>query len=93
MCIYKEQKYSDNKYVSNIDLGKCEEYLKLTYNIDEDLIIVITDIRNEDLTKTYVFYEIFNPINLEPFDLNECKDFPVNINIPVNLSNEIELIY
>ena len=45
MCTYKEQKYSDNKYVSNIDIGKCEEYLKLTYNIDDDLIIIKSDIK------------------------------------------------
>ena len=93
MCSYNNQKFNNNKNISNIDIGKCEEYLKKTYNIDDDLIIIKSDIRNEDLTKTYVLYEIYNPINLEKFVLNECNEFPVNINVPVNLSNDIELIY
>ena len=93
MSSYNEQKFNNNIYLSNIDIGKCEEYLKEKYTIDDDLIIIKSDIKNEDLTKTYVQYEIFNPNNLKKIALDECIDIPVIINVPVNISNDIEILY
>ena len=90
---YNDQKAFNDKDISNVDIGKCEDYLKGKYNIEEDLIIIKSDIKNEDLTKTFVQYDIYNPENLEKFDINECKDFPIIINTPVYLSNDIELLY
>ena len=93
MATYNEQKTYNNKDISNVDIGKCEGYLKEKYDIKEDLIILKSDIKNEDLTKTFVNYDIYNPNNLEKFDINECKDFPIIISTPVYLNNDVELLY
>ena len=93
MATYNEQKTYNDKDISNVDIGKCEGYLKEKYDIKEDLIILKSDIKNEDLTKTFVNYDIYNPNNLEKFDINECKDFPIIISTPVYLNNDVELLY
>ena len=93
MATYNEQKNYNNKDISNIDIGKCEGYLKEKYDINQDLIIIKSDIKTEDLTKTFVQYDIYNPKNLKQFDINECKDFPIIISTPVYLTNDIELLY
>ena len=90
---YNEQKEYNDKDISNIDIGKCEDYLKEKYQIKEDLIIIKSDIKNEDFTKTFVQYDIYNPNNLAKFDINECKDFPIIISSPIYLNNDTELLY
>ena len=86
----EDQKNSDNQDVSNIDLGICEERLRSHYKIDDadPLIIIKVDTKSEDLTQTYVQYQIYNPKDLSPLDLSICKDMQININIPVFLDNE-----
>ena len=90
MSSYNDQKLG-NINISSIDLGQCENYLKKTYNIEEDLFVIKTDIRSEDLTKTYVQYKIYNPNDLKEFNLNECSD--ITINTPIYFDNEIETLY
>ena len=57
---HEDQKNSDNADISSIDLGICEETLKIKNNIpmEESLIILKTDIKSEDLSQTYVYYEV-----------------------------------
>jgi hypothetical protein len=65
----EEQKNNNNPNISSIDLGKCEELLKEQEGLSENdnLIILKTDIKNEDLSKTYVQYEVYNPVTLKKF--------------------------
>ena len=93
MSSYNDQKYFENSFISNVDIGKCEDFFKKKYNINEDLIMIKTDIKNEDNTKTYVVYELYNPYNLMQLDLNECLDDLIIINTPVSLNNDVEIIY
>ena len=82
--------------ISYLDLGECEEILKSVYSIpeDESLILYKEDIKSHDLTTTYVQYEIFNPITLEPLDyLTHCSKEKVSISIPVNLNNNTQYLY
>ena len=82
--------------ISFIDLGKCEEILKNIYSIpkDESLIIYKSDIKTLDLTRTYVNYEIFNPMTLEPLDyLTHCSKEKISISIPINLNNNTKYLY
>ena len=64
-------KNNDNPNISSIDLGKCEELIKYNEGLSEEdqLIILKTDIKSEDLSITYVQYEIYNPITLELISL------------------------
>ena len=55
--------------------------------------MIKTDIKNEDNTKTYVVYELYNPYSLVQLDLNECLDDLIIINTPVSLNNDVEIIY
>ena len=91
----KEQK--NNKYynLSSIELDECSKKIKGIYNIKEEdnLIILKTDIRNEHSSAIYVQYEIYNPYTLDYIPLDICQGIKVNINVPVSISQETELLY
>ena len=91
----EDQNNQDNLNISSVNLGICESILKNKYQIAEEhsLIIIKTDIKNDDLTSVYVQYEIFNPNNLTQLNLNFCKNLTIEINVPVNLSQETVLLY
>ena len=80
---------SENKDISNIDLGQCELRLKQKYNItpSKDLIIFKIEIKNIDST-TYVQYEIYEPDNYTLLDLDVCSDLNINIYSPTHLNDE-----
>ena len=91
----EEQKNSINPNVSTIDLGECENILKEKYNISKDysLIVLKTDIKNDDLSVTYVQYEIYHPITKKQLDLKYCNDIKITVNVPVNLDDNAILLY
>ena len=91
----EDQKNQDNENVSNIDLGICEEKLRSHYKIDDDdsLIIIKVDTKSEDLTQTYVQYEIYSPKDLSPLNLSICEGIQININTPVVLDNPTSYLY
>ena len=84
---YDDQDDNDN---SNIDLGKCEEILRTEYTIpkDESLIIFKSDLKSNDLYKTYVQYEVYHPDTLEPLDLSFCSNEQISISVSVNNDNK-----
>ena len=90
-----EQKNNENPNISSIDLGECESILKNNSGLSEkdDLIIYKVDIKNKDLSQTYVQYEIYDPKTLNIIPLDACKDIPIFINIPVNLKEDTKSIY
>ena len=90
----EDQKKSDNPEVSNIDLGECENLLKIENNIplEDSLIIFKTDIKTEDFSATYVAYEIFNPYTLQKLNLTVCQNAQksISISIPIQLNDNVE---
>ena len=92
---HEDQKNSDNADVSSIDLGLCEETLKLKNNIpkEESLIILKTDVKSKDLSQTYVYYEVYNPVNLQILNITDCEDDTISISSPVNLDEETSILY
>ena len=90
-----EQKNNENPNISSIDLGECEDILKNNSGLseNEDLIIYKVDIKNKDLSQTYVQYEIYDPKTLNIISLDACKDIPIFINVPVNLNENTRSIY
>ena len=91
----EDQQNSDNSDVSNIDFGECEEILKKANDIptSESLIIYKTDIKTEDLSSTYVIYEVYNPFNLEKLNLSVCNDVEISIDVPITLNNDMDAIF
>ena len=89
------QKNSDDPEVSNIDLGECEDILKRANNIslDEDLIIFKTDIKTEDLSATYVSYEVYHPFTLEKLQLSVCEKVQISVTVPIKLDDNVESLF
>ena len=90
-----EQKNNYSPNISTVDLGICENRLKTKYNIskEDSLIILKTDIKNDELSAVYVQYEIYNPYNLEKLNLSYCFDVKVEVNVPVFLDNYTISLY
>ena len=91
----EDQQNSDDPEVSNIDFGECEEILKNANDIplSESLIIYKTDIKTEDLSSTYVIYEVYNPLNLEKLNLSVCNEVQISIEVPITLNNDMDAIF
>ena len=83
----EDQKNDNNQGVSSIDIGECEEILKKKNNISlsESLIIFKSDIKNDDLSATYVQYEIYNPNTLIKLSMEPCNKVNIVVNVPVYL--------
>ena len=86
---------NNNEYnnVSTINLGECEDTLKGIYGIDpnDSLIILKIDYFMEGLKIPIIGYEVFHPKNKSKLNLDYCKDFLINYNIPVSINeDEIE---
>ena len=90
---YNNQTNSES--LSYVDIGICEDKIRNTFDIppEESLIILKTDMKNEELSGTYVQYEIYNPLNLDKINLEICEDIPVNIMSQYNLTKEAILLY
>ena len=91
----EDQKYSNNPNISSIDLGTCEDILKDHYNISKELSLIVlkVDIKSEDLSSTYVQYEIYHPISKTPLELSYCNEVTIVVNVPVNLNDNEESLY
>ena len=83
----EDQKNDNNQGVSSVDIGECEEILKKENNIslNDSLIIFKSDIKNDDLSATYVQYEIYNPNTLVQLSLEPCNKVNIVVNVPVYL--------
>ena len=88
-----EQKNSDNPNISSIDLGECQQALKDKYGINEDLIVFKTDIKSDDLTQTFVQYEIYDPRDSSVLNLTICKDMKISVSTPVKLDSSTSSLY
>ena len=86
-----DQKNEDDKDISNIDLGKCFGILR--QSIDNPLKILKIDIKNEDLTSTYIQYEIYDSKTGNKINLNNCHDLIIKINVPKKLDDETLFIF
>ena len=81
---------NNNKYnnMSSILLGEeCENILKIKYNINKNLPLIILkiDYFKKGSLIPIVGYEVFNPENMSKLDLSYCEDKQININIPVSI--------
>ena len=73
------QNYFDNE-ISSIDLGECLNILNKITN--DPLKILKVDYKSEDLTSTFVQYEVYNSSSGDKISLNVCRDVTIKINVP-----------
>ena len=83
------------KEVSIVDLGECQQKLKIYYHIpkEESLIIYKTDIKTSNFIQIFTQYEIYNPLNLEKLNLSVCENTTIIISSKVNLDNSTIALY
>ena len=81
--------------ISSIDFGECEKEIKRKEGLSEkdDLIILKLDLKSNDLSSTYVQYEVYNPYTLRKIDMDICLNYVIKINVPVNLDPNVEELY
>ena len=82
------QNNNKNNDVSTIDLGECENKLKLIHNIslNDSLYIFKVDLILEHIHKVeYEVYYPFLPYNLTLFNLSDCKNIKIDISIPFEI--------
>ena len=81
--------------LSMMDLSNCEYLLRQANGIDAKTPLII--LKFEKLTNVAseknIQYEIFNPINKTKMDLSICQSNPLNIYIPIVLSEKIQDLY
>ena len=88
-----EQKNSNDKEASSIDLGDCEKILKDINGISQNksLVVYKVDVKTSDLSSTYVQYEVYNPDTMIQLNLSVCEK--ITIKTPVDIGTEMEDIY
>ena len=76
----------EDKYISTIDLGECLDILK--ESTVHPLKILKVDIKSEDLTSTYVQYEVYDSVTGDKINLRICDDIIIKINVPKKLDDD-----
>ena len=88
------KKNSTNQF-SRIDLGVCEDILRDTYNIDKNVSLII--LKYERLTtissERNLQYEVYEPTKMTRLNLSVCSEIPIDIHVPVILSQETQQLY
>ena len=83
---YINNQEEEDKDVSSIDLGECLDILKKSTN--NPLLILKIDFKSEDLTSTYVQYEVYDSVTGDKIGLNVCDGVTIKINVPKKLDDE-----
>ena len=81
---------NDVQNLSSIDLGDCEKKLREQEGLDdeEQFLMIKMDAKNNEISATYVQYEIYNPITGKQVNLAVCEDIPITLYTPVILSED-----
>ena len=77
--------------MSKIDLGECENLLKVHYRVNNDtsLIMIIYEKITNISTERSIQYEVYEPINITKLNLSICDNMTIDIYTPVVLSDEL----
>ena len=86
----KNQNNNENKNISSIFLGECEDKLKSEYDIDKNqtLLIFKIDYFKPDSLIPIIGYEIYHPVTKEKLNLKYCEKIFMNYSIPVIIDEE-----
>ena len=88
----EQQKNNLFSNISSIDLGECENKIKNSIeglSEKDELIIIKTDIKDDETKSTFVQYEVYNPHTYDEIDLKICEN-EISISVPVYLDNNIK---
>ena len=90
------QKANFNKNKTSIDLGECENIIKLKYNISENdtLFIFKIDYQENGMKIPKIEYELYYPLyseNLILLNLSICENIRTYLSIPVSINGNIDM--
>ena len=90
----EKEKNIPNK-MSKIDLGDCENLLKVHYRVNNDtsLIMIIYEKITNISTERSIQYEVYEPINITKLNLSICDNMTIDIYTPVVLSDGLLNVY
>ena len=88
-----EGEYINDYDLSMIDLGQCETLIKQKYEIDSPLIIIKFEKLTPTSSEKNVQYEVYNPMTKTKINLSICVNTPVDLYIPVSLSERTKNLY
>ena len=91
----KNQKKKENEKIITINLGECEDILKIEYNISKnDTLYILQIISEEEGMKIpkieYEVYYQFNKNNITKLNLTLCKGTKIEISIPVKINDILD---
>ena len=86
---------NDTIKLSKIDLGICEDKLRQKYNLNDDIELIIISMEKEtDISSDRdIQFEVYESLNKTRLNLSVCEDTPVDIYIPLVLSEELTELY
>ena len=89
------QKNSENKNKTVIDLKACEDKLKDEYNISKNssLYILKIDVEQKGMKIPKIEYEVYYPLfgdKLFKLNLSYCKDINIDVSIPTVINGSID---
>ena len=81
--------------MSTIDLGECENILRINYNLTNNQTIYIRklDIIQDGMKAKKVEYNVYSKLsgkNLERLNLTLCQNTKITINIPIDIKDNID---
>ena len=84
-----EKNNFNNKNITTILLGECENVLRQHYDIDQNvsLIILKSGITIENLLMPLIRYKIFNPETKQSLNLTYCEKMFISVPVSINEEN------
>ena len=86
---------NESAQLSKIDLGQCEEELRDNYNFNDNITLIILTL--EKITNVSsernLQFEVYESLNKTRLNLSICKDTPIDIYIPLIISDELNDLY
>jgi surface protein len=80
---------------SKIDLGQCEDTLRKENNLDNEtsLLILLVEKQTNESSERNTQFEIYESGTKKKLNLSACDDTPIDIYVPLVLSEEIQNLY
>ena len=91
----EERKKNNSIKFSSIDLGECETILREKNNLNNNislLILKFEKISNISLERDLQF-EVYESLTKKKLNLSVCQGIPININVPIVLSEKLYQLY
>ena len=94
--VYQQQKKNNNTIkLSKIDLGECEDALRQDNKLNENITLIILSMEKQTniSSERNVQFEVYESINKTRLNLSICKNIPIDIYIPLVISDELNNLY